>query len=172
MGAGALAREAPGPLGKQAMRSSLLPVLVVLVACACEQKPAPAPSAGKPAAAPGAGATPSRVETDTYAVAFSATATAGTLTLTARPPLHLNPDYPAAFRPDPGGVAFAADRVPLAQEQKTPCAARAEDTCESTSTLAFTGGASGQRVSGTVQFSVCEPEKCLIEKVKVASAIR
>ncbi len=56
-------------------------------------------------------------------------------------------------------------------EQKKPCAAKAEDTCESTSALAYSNGAPGQRVAGTVQFSVCEPEKCLIEKVKVASAI-
>jgi hypothetical protein len=112
------------------------------------------------------------VETETYVVALSARAEQGVLTLTARPPLHLNPDYPAAFRPDPGGgVKFDAERVPLVQETKIPCAAKAEDTCEATTTLKYAGGASGTTVSGTVQFSVCEPEKCLIEKVKVASAI-
>jgi hypothetical protein len=111
------------------------------------------------------------VETDTYAGARAATAAGGTLTLTARPPLHINPDYPAAFKPDPGPVGFGSARVSLGQEQKKPCAAKAEDTCESVSTLTYTGGAAGASVSGTVQFSVCEPEKCLIEKVRVASAI-
>jgi hypothetical protein len=154
------------------MRTLLTLLTAAVAASACEKK-ADAPAI-KPAASPAAaaGPAPSRVETETYAVAFSAAAAGGTITLTARPPLHINADYPAAFKPDPGPVAFAGERVPLGQEQKTPCAAKAEDTCQSTSTVAYTGGAAGAQVSGTVLFSVCEPEKCLIEKVRVASAIR
>jgi hypothetical protein len=158
-------------LGQVPLKTLLPLVMVALGQAGCDKSPAAPTAAAATPAARASGAPAARVETDAYAVTLMTAPSAGTLTITARPPLHINPDYPAAFRPDPGGVTFEGERVALGQELKKPCAAKAEDTCEATSTLRYTGGASGTSVSGTVQFSVCEPEKCLIEKVKVASAI-
>jgi len=130
-------------------------------------KAAPSEAAANEAAANGS----ARVETPEYVVALAAGSTEGTVTITAKPPLHLNADYPTAFKPDPGTVKFDAAKVPLGQETKKPCAAKADDFCESSSALKYAEASSGAKVSGTVLFSVCEPERCLIEKAQVAAAV-
>jgi hypothetical protein len=137
-------------------------------AAPAQPTPAPAPKAAVRPAAPSDSA---RVETSEYVVALAAGASEGTVTITAKPPLHLNADYPTAFKPDPGTVAFDGAKVPLGQETKKPCASKGEDVCESSSSLKYTGATSGAKVSGTVLFSVCEPERCLIEKAQVAAAV-
>lgn len=140
-------------------------VLGLLAGCTKEASPSSTPTS-KPAAAAAEGAP--RVETAEYAVALTARANGGRITITAKPPLHVNPDYPASFKPEPGGPKFGADKLMLTQEDKKPCAAKAEDTCEATAPLTWEGTA-GVRVAGTLQFSVCEPDKCLIEKVQLAT---
>jgi hypothetical protein len=129
--------------------------LLLVVGCADKKSPAVAPVA----------AAAGKVETPEYVVALSDAA----ITITARPPLHINSDYPTAFKPDLGEVKFEGERVALAAETKKPCAT-GEETCEVRAALPWTGAA-GQKVSGTVLFSVCEPEKCLIEKVRVATTL-
>jgi hypothetical protein len=111
-----------------------------------------------------------RVEAPEYVVELNAKVNGGTLVITAKPPLHVNPEYPAAFKPEPGGAKFAGEKIALAPNVKKPCAAKAEDTCETSSPLAYEG-ASGTQVAGIVQFSVCEPEKCLIEKARVVATV-
>lgn len=151
---------------------SVLPLALAALLGACKEGASTAattPPKVPPATAPsGNGA---RVETDQYVVALSAGAAEGTVTITAKAPLHINPDYPTAFRPDPGPVTFDAPKIPLGQESKKPCAHKAEDTCESSSSIKYASASRGAKVSGTVLFSVCEPEKCLIEKAQVAAAI-
>jgi hypothetical protein len=137
-------------------------VLLALLGAACADK--------KPPAAAPAPAASGKVETPEYVVALSdAQLRGGAITITAKSPLHINPDYPTAFKPDPGEVKFEGERVALAAQTKKPCA-QGDDTCEVRATLPWTGAA-GQQVSGTVLFSVCEPEKCLIEKVRVATTL-
>lgn len=132
-------------------------LVAVLLLAACTEKAAPA------AAAPGV---PAKVETAEYVVSLvDAKATGGAVVITARPPLHVNPDYPTAFKPDPGGAKFEGERVALTPDAKKPCE-KADETCEVHAALPWTASA-GQLVAGTVLFSVCQPEKCLIEKVRV-----
>jgi hypothetical protein len=146
-----------------------LPLVLLAVAplVGCKEGAAPA---APPKAVPTT-ADRARVETEQYVVALSAGASEGTVTITAKAPLHINPDYPTAFRPDPGAVTFDTPKVPLAQETKKPCAQKAEDTCESSSSIKYASASAGAKVSGTVLFSVCQPEKCLIEKAQVTAAI-
>ncbi len=144
------------------MRARLVVLAALALFAGCDEK--------KSAAPPPAGSPTGKVETPEYVVALSdAQASGGAITITARPPLHINPDYPTAFKPDPGAVKFEGERVALAAETKKPCE-KGEDTCEVRARLPWTGAA-GQQVSGTVLFSVCEPEKCLIEKVRVAATL-
>ena len=147
----------------------LVAVTLVVALGGCKEPPAATPAPPPQAAqAPAPGA---RAETKEYVVALAARGGDGTVTITAKPPLHINPEYPTAFRPDPGPVTFDGPKVSLAQESKKPCAEKAEDTCESSSSIKYAGASPGARVSGTVLFSVCEAERCLIEKAQVAAAV-
>lgn len=93
--------------------------------------------------------------------------------LTARPGYHVNPDYPLSFQPDPadGGARFAHGRYALKESvEKTACAEAASDTCAVRAKVPFVAGSAGQHVvSGIFAFSVCSPERCLIEKVPVSA---
>ena len=87
---------------------------------------------------------------------------------------HVNKDYPLAFRPEPGSVAaFGAGRIPLGERaERTPCAAHPEEDCRVAAPLLFTLAARGEAtLAGTVAFSVCNPEICLIEKVPLTMAV-
>jgi hypothetical protein len=90
----------------------------------------------------------------------------------ARGGYHVNPDYPMAFRPAADAtVDFAGDRVPLAVSTRTPCEGQKE-ACSLTAMLPFVARAQEQgRVAGTLAFSVCSADRCLIEKVPLALAI-
>ncbi len=88
----------------------------------------------------------------------------------ARNGFHVNPEYPAKFTfAKDSSVTFAAASVPLLDVmEKRPCADHAEETCEATAPISFTIGAAGPlKVAGVVALSVCNPERCLIEKVPV-----
>ncbi len=130
------------------------------------------------AAAPPPGA---RAEGEGYRVALEAPASArpgakGTarIVLAARPPFHVNPDYPMSFRPDAAaGPALAGTRIALGDgAERTACGDRPAELCAVSAPLPFAAPASGEaRLSGTVAFSVCTAEKCLIEKVQLAAAV-
>ena len=146
--------------------------LFTLLGAGCQQKPAaasaPVPAAAPPLAAKAAAG--AREETSEFVVSLSAKAAGGTVFIAAKPPLHINPEYPTAFKPEGAGVKFEGEKVALAPDTKKPCEGKAEDTCETTSLLKYQG-AVGDAVAGTLQFSVCMPDKCLIEKVKLATAV-
>ena len=90
--------------------------------------------------------------------------------LTARAGHHVNLEYPASFRPDGAATArFSGPRVALAVGQRLPCAGRPGETCQATLGLPFTPVAGPVRISGTVAFSVCTADRCLIEKVALAA---
>ena len=91
----------------------------------------------------------------------------------SRGPYHVNRDYPLAFEPAEDATAWPArDRIPLSAGERTPCADQAGEACTVAAPLAFTPAAAGAvRVSGTVRFSVCSAERCLIEKQPLALTV-
>jgi hypothetical protein len=130
------------------------------------------------AAEPAAAAGP-RAEAEAWTVALElpaglragAPATAR-VRVTARAGYHVNLEYPAAFKPDAGAtVTFAGARVPLAaaSAEKVACAGHATDTCQAAFALPFTPGDRPARLAGTVSFSVCTADRCLIERVALAA---
>ena len=126
---------------------------------------APPPAAPAPA--------PARAEAGPWTVALEQAGplqrgvpAAATIRLAARDGHHVNLEYPAAFKPDPQAtVAFGGARVALAVTARRPCAGRPDETCELEWALPFTPGPPPVRLSGTVLFSVCTAERCLIERV-------
>jgi hypothetical protein len=94
--------------------------------------------------------------------------------IAARAGYHVNLEYPTVFKPAGSpGVDFGKERISLGETlARTPCADQPRETCAVSSPLAFTARAKGRvRVAGTVAFSVCNPERCLIEKVPLSLVI-
>jgi hypothetical protein len=130
-------------------------------------------------AAPAAAATlpPSRAEAAPWTVALelpsalrAGVPATATIRLAARAGHHVNLEYPAAFKPNERSTAtFGGARVPLAVTASSPCPGRTGETCEVTLALPFTPGAGHTRLSGTVLFSVCTAERCLIERIALGA---
>lgn len=152
----------------------------------CSRSPAeaarePAPSA-VPSPAPGPAAPAgSRVEKEAFRVALeppggakAGEAATARIVVTARGSYHVNRDYPMAFRPDATSTArFAGERVSLGEGAVwTACAATPGEACEVSAPFGFTAPAGGDsRLSGTAAFSVCNPDRCLIEKVSLSASV-
>lgn len=162
------------------MRLALAPrlfplALLAFSACAREASPPPAPSATKPpppASRPGPTA-----EAPEYAVTIvgpgSATVgaeAAARITITARAGLKVNQEYPVAFRPEGHeGVRFGDGKVKLTLSELEPCPGKPADACAAKATLPFVPERAGaSTVAGVLQFSVCDAERCLIEKAALA----
>jgi len=138
--------------------------------------PAPPPATQAPAGPSGP-----RAEGEAFQVALEppASARAGEpaaarIVITARGPYHVNREYPVAFRPDASSrPAFAADWMPLGDGAvRTPCKDFPGEDCSVSAPLGFTAAAGGEtRLSGTVAFSVCNPDRCLIEKVPLSATV-
>jgi hypothetical protein len=69
---------------------------------------------------------------------------------------HVNDEYPVSFTPEDGGRVALKDQL-----KKTPCEDDAQFSCAAAVPLPNT--------SGTLAFSVCSKENCLIEKVAIAA---
>jgi hypothetical protein len=99
---------------------------------------------------------------------------AAVITLTARGGFHVNEEYPLSFRPtgvpELGLVKERYGKVDgLVLE---PCASGGKDACTAKLPVAFTPVASGTlTLAGTLAFSVCNPEKCLIEQAELGVPI-
>jgi hypothetical protein len=92
------------------------------------------------------------------------------LHLAARAGFHVNLEYPISFRPAPGSAA-GAERVALQPASRESCQGRSQETCAVRLELPLTAaGAGAAPVSGTLAFSVCSADRCLIEKVPLSSA--
>jgi hypothetical protein len=92
----------------------------------------------------------------------------------ARGRYHVNREYPMSFRPDATASAtFEGERVALGDGATlTPCADHPGDGCSVSAPLRFTARSAGEaRLAGTVAFSVCNPERCLIEKVPLSATV-
>jgi hypothetical protein len=90
--------------------------------------------------------------------------------ITARGGYHVNLDYPLAFIPGADATAdFASARVALTPSERSPCDGHPGDVCALAADVAFVPrDAAALRVAGTVAFSVCTAERCLIEKAALA----
>jgi hypothetical protein len=85
----------------------------------------------------------------------------------ARPGFHVNPDYPVKFTPsDESTVTFASKAIALGEALKRePCEGHPDEACRASGLVSFTtGNAPSAVVAGTLAFSVCSAEQCLIEK--------
>lgn len=82
----------------------------------------------------------------------------------------LNAEYPVNFRPDKNsaGIQFDQPKYDLTGAEKTACEHSAKDHCAFKAKIPFSAQAAGnEKVAGTLAFSVCNPDRCLIEKVPV-----
>ena len=95
-----------------------------------------------------------------------------TANIEAKDGYHINAEYPMNFAPEGSseGVAFKDARIPLKDSlEKTACSENPEDACAAKASIPFDATADGkQSVAGTLAFSVCNPERCIIEKAKVS----
>lgn len=131
--------------------------------------------------APPTKAVGSRPEGEAYQVSLVPPASAkpgaaatARVVVTARGPYHVNRDYPTSFRVDKGSTAvFPGEKVPLGEgAERTPCKDFPGEACALSAPLPFRAAASGEtRIAGVVAFSVCNADRCLIEKAPVAVVV-
>lgn len=99
----------------------------------------------------------------------------GLVRILARGGMHVNEEYPTAFKPGAGATAdLGGDRVALREPSgRTPCPDEPKSACELRFPLPFTPRGAGEvRIDGTLAFSVCNAEKCLIEKAPLSVLAR
>jgi hypothetical protein len=97
-----------------------------------------------------------------------------TVRIRGRAGYHVNGEYPTSFVADPAAAATLGQRKVMLTERlaATPCAAEPGQACEVALALPFSVPAAGGAVlSGTLAFSVCTAERCLIEKVRLAAPV-
>ena len=106
--------------------------------------------------------------------AGGAAGAAAQLRLSSRAGYHVNLEYPIGFRPGPDStITFREERVALTPAGRTACEGRPEETCAVVLALPGAVPEHGERrLAGTLAFSVCSPERCLIEKVPLRATLR
>jgi hypothetical protein len=140
-------------------------VCLLLLAAAALAAPPPAPNAS-PRAEEG-----EWIASGSVARAVQDAPTTLDVELVARGGFHVNAEYPLSFRPLPSPAAeFAKPRFDRGDGLVLePCAAEATGACRARLPIAFTPRTAGAlSVGGTLSFSVCSAEKCLIRKVDLA----
>ena len=160
----------PAATSRAAALAALAAATLALAAC---QRAVPPPPAASP---PAASAEPRPYEVSLLPPAEAAPGRPATarVIVASTGSYHVNKDYPLAFRPEPGSTAaFGAEKIPLgAQAERTPCAAHPQEDCRVAAPLPFTLTAPGPAtLSGTLAFSVCNADRCLIEKVPLTMAV-
>ncbi|HSN90794.1 MAG TPA: hypothetical protein VLS93_06170 [Anaeromyxobacteraceae bacterium] len=93
--------------------------------------------------------------------------------ITARGGYHVNEEYPMSFRPAADAAAvFPAERLAPAPRSRTPCGGGVAGACEVSAAIPFRVQAPGEvRLAGTLAFSVCTAERCLVEKAPLAISV-
>ena len=157
-------------------------LFALLAVSACKKDPPPAPPTPPAEAKPeGEGeldlttAMASKT-TDVYDVSLTAPETSLhnetielTVTVQAKGGMHVNAEYPINFRPvhTVNSVKYAKEKYELLPHaKKTPCdEGKGKDFCTLTAPVDFTIDVAGpRRVEGVLAFSVCDKNRCLIEK--------
>lgn len=154
----------------------LLLALALFPGCKKNEPPPPPPTVAEaPAPPPNPSAATASKSSEAFEVVLTVAgpvtkdekATVG-LGLQAKPPFHVNPEFPLNFKPATvvNGVRF--DRVKfelLESATRQPCEGGGKDACALSAEVPFTVDAQGpRRVEGVFAFSVCDKERCLIEK--------
>lgn len=160
-------------------RTAALAVLACLVGASCKDTPPPAPPPAPTPPAEPVGmdltAAVASKSTEVYDVTLvapegpAANAPANlTISVQAKGGMHVNAEYPISFRPirTVNPVKFDKDRFDLLKEsKKTPCDGAPKDFCTLSADVPFTVDVAGpRRVEGVLAFSVCDKNRCLIEK--------
>lgn len=122
-----------------------------------------------------------RVEREAWTVSLEVPAAAppggramARVVIASRGGYHVTRDYPVSFRPDSSASgALGAAKVALGEGAvRAPCPDEPGEACQLSAPLPFTAAAAGPtRVAGTVAFSVCNADRCLIEKVALAATV-
>lgn len=91
------------------------------------------------------------------------------ISVQAKAGMHVNAEYPINFRPvsTVNSVKYPKQRFDLlAISKKTPCdEGKGKDFCTLTAPVPFTVDVAGpRRIEGILAFSVCDKNRCLIEK--------
>jgi len=92
----------------------------------------------------------------------------------SRAGFHVNADYPTSFVVAPGAaeLRFPRARIDGTRVIRVPCEAKAEETCGLKVLVPFFVARPGSyAVGGTVRFSVCDDDRCLIEKVDLSRLV-
>jgi hypothetical protein len=95
------------------------------------------------------------------------------LHLSSRGGYHVNLDYPIGFLPAPDStITFREQRVALTPAARTACEQRPQETCAVVLPLSGAPPEKGEaRLSGTLAFSVCSADRCLIKKVALRATL-
>jgi hypothetical protein len=124
---------------------------------------------------------PASAEKDAWAVALHVPAHArpgepsrATVRLQARAGYHVNGEYPTSFQPDPAAAGTLGSKKLMLTERvaTTACPSEPGQACDVTFALPFTLPAAGDAVlAGTLSFSVCTADRCLIEKARLSAPV-
>lgn len=181
--------------------SHLAAVALLLALGACTRAPEPSASGSAPAApsaqadaapagapVPGAdsrnvdpAAAPAAVDAPRWAVSLAApgevrpgVAAPARLSIRGKDGFHVNADYPASFRPADAALFPGGARIALAERMvREPCPDDPAHACAAEAEVPFVAPSPGPvRLAGTLAFSVCSEELCLIEKVVLAAETR
>lgn len=90
--------------------------------------------------------------------------------VTSRAGFHLNDDYPLNFKPKPSSAAkFERPRIDRGDGITfETCQSDPAHRCLAHIPVTFTPTVVGEmEVSGTLAFSVCDPDRCLIKKIEL-----
>ena len=93
------------------------------------------------------------------------------VTVKAKGGMHVNAEYPINFRPvrTVNSVKYGKEKFDLlAGSKKEPCEGKGKDFCTLTAGVPFTIDVAGpRRIEGVLAFSVCDKNRCLIEKANL-----
>jgi hypothetical protein len=96
------------------------------------------------------------------------------VTVAARGGFHVNADYPTSFTVAPAapGVRYPRARLDGTRVGRLACEEVPEEACGLTLVVPyFVEKPGAYTVGGTVRFSVCDEERCLIEKVELSRRV-
>jgi len=158
---------------------SLAVLLPPVAAPAADQAPVPLPPEPViPMTAEEAAALPSSMGAEAWLISLelprslrAGAPAVARIQLTTQGAYFVDPGFQSSFRPHPSATAkFAAERVPLKASARKACAKAPKQACQVTLPLQFTPAARTARVTGTLSFSVCDPEHCLNQRVTLSAA--
>ena len=90
----------------------------------------------------------------------------------ARGGFHVNADYPSSFVVAAGEVTYPRARIDGTSVTRVPCEGKTGEACGLKLVVPYYVAKPGNyTVGGTIRFSVCDDDRCLIEKVDLARSV-